>query len=143
MWFKKSLKITKRLTKSRKSKKDRQCKKESKGKGKNYKQLSTSIIQKAKDYSINTYPTTKNRGWTRCIGRVCSPCSICGTHPVTLVTCPVISHDWGKDRMIITTNGTYPWSFVTYTFFDTDMRNGLPYHGGDLKPSKRWHQPNS
>ena len=33
-----------------------------------------------------------------------------------------------KDRVLLTTNGTYPWSFVTQIF-----RNGLQSHGGDRK----------
>jgi hypothetical protein len=28
---------------------------------------------------------------------------------------PVIRHEWGKDREVLTPNGTYPWSFVTQT----------------------------
>jgi hypothetical protein len=28
----------------------------------------------------------------------------------------VISHEWGKDREVFTTSGTYPWSFVTQIF---------------------------
>ena len=31
---------------------------------------------------------------------------------VTLVTNLVISHAWGKDQIVNTTKGTYPWSFV-------------------------------
>ena len=38
---------------------------------------------------------------------------------VTLVAKPVINHDIGKDREVVTTNGTYSWSFVTQLF-----RNG-------------------
>jgi hypothetical protein len=30
-----------------------------------------------------------------------------------LDTNPMISHEWEKDRVLITTNGTYLWSFVT------------------------------
>jgi hypothetical protein len=30
-------------------------------------------------------------------GRVSSSCSTCGTRRVTLVTIPVISHEWGPD----------------------------------------------
>ena len=33
--------------------------------------------------------------------------------PVTHMTHPVISHEWGKDRIVISTKGSYPWSFVT------------------------------
>jgi hypothetical protein len=45
-------------------------------------------------------------------GRVSSSCSISGTRRVNLVTNPVISREWGKDREMITTRVTYPWSFV-------------------------------
>jgi hypothetical protein len=45
-----------------------------------------------------------------CFGRVSSSCSTGITHRVTLVTNPVIlvSHERGKDRTVITTNGTFP-----------------------------------
>jgi hypothetical protein len=33
-----------------------------------------------------------------------------------LVTNPVISREWGKDRKVLTTSGTYPWSFVSIEF---------------------------
>jgi hypothetical protein len=46
---------------------------------------------------------------------------------VNLVTNPVISREWGKDREVLTTSGTYPWSFVTQIF-----HNGQPSHGGKL-----------
>jgi hypothetical protein len=45
---------------------------------------------------------------------------------VAPVTNPVISHEWGKEREVFTTSGTYPWSFVTQIF-----HNGQPSHGGD------------
>jgi hypothetical protein len=53
------------------------------------------------------------------------PCSISGTHCVTLFTNLVISHEWGKDREVLTTSGT----FVTQIF-----HNGQPSHGGDRIP---------
>jgi hypothetical protein len=40
----------------------------------------------------------------------------------------VISHEWGKEREVLTTSGTYPWSFVTQIF-----HSGQPDHGGDRK----------
>jgi hypothetical protein len=65
----------------------------------------------------------------RCFGRVCSSCSISGTRRrVNLVTNPVISHQWGKDREVFATSGTYPWSFVTQIF-----HSGQPWHGGGRK----------
>jgi hypothetical protein len=66
-----------------------------------------------------------------CSGRVSSSCSTSGTRRVNLVTKPLISHEWGKDRGMLTTSGTYPWSFVTHIF-----HNGQPSHGGDRKTSE-------
>ena len=85
----------------------------------------------------NTTQITKDRvtqipikpgGELRCSGRVGSFCSTSGTSRVNLVTNPAISHEWGKDREVHTTSGTYPWSFVTQMF-----HNGQPCHGDDLK----------
>ena len=39
-----------------------------------------------------------------------------GICQVTLVTNPVISHQRGKDREVVTTSGTYLWSFVFQVF---------------------------
>ena len=54
-----------------------------------------------------------------------SSCSASGTRRVNLVTHPVISHERGKDREVLT-SGTYPWSFVTQI-----CHNGQPSRGGD------------
>jgi hypothetical protein len=43
-----------------------------------------------------------------------------------VVSVVLISREWGKDREVFTTSGTYPWSFVTQIF-----HNGQPCHGGD------------
>jgi hypothetical protein len=48
-----------------------------------------------------------------CSERVSSSCSISGTRRVTFVINPVNSHERGQDRFVITTKGTYRWSFVT------------------------------
>jgi len=58
-------------------------------------------------------------------GRVSSSCSTNGSRRVTLATNSVICHEWGEDRVVITTNGTYSWLFVTQIF-----RNGQIDHGG-------------
>jgi hypothetical protein len=42
---------------------------------------------------------------------------------INLVANPVNSHYWRKDREVFTTNGTYPWSFVTQIF-----HSGQPNH---------------
>jgi hypothetical protein len=62
-------------------------------------------------------------------GRVSSSCSTIGTRRVDLVTNPLISHEWGKDREVITTSGTYPWSSVIHIF-----HSGQPSHGCDRCP---------
>ena len=42
-----------------------------------------------------------------CCGRVSSSYSTRGTRRVTLVTIPVINHEWGKRRIVMTTHGTH------------------------------------
>ena len=36
----------------------------------------------------------------------------------------MITHELGKDRDVLTTSGTYPWSFVTQIFHSSDRRPG-------------------
>jgi len=38
------------------------------------------------------------------------------TNRVTLVTNPLVSHEWRSYRIVITINGIYPWSFVTQIY---------------------------
>ena len=90
------------------------------------KQRSTKHTYKTKDRVTRT--PLKTGGELRCSGRVSSSCSTSGTRRVNLFTNPVISREWGKDREVLTTSGTYPWSFVTQIF-----HNGQPSHGGDRK----------
>ena len=90
------------------------------------KQRSTKHTHKTKDRIIQT--PLKTRGELRCSVRVSSFCSTSDTRRVNLVTNPVVSHEWGKDREVFTTSGTYPWSFVTQIF-----HNGQPSRGGDRK----------
>jgi hypothetical protein len=40
----------------------------------------------------------------------------------------MINHEWGKDREVFMTSGTYPRSYVTQIF-----HSGQPSHGGDRK----------
>ena len=71
------------------------------------KQRSTKQTYKTKDRVTRT--PVKTGGVLRCSERVNSSCSTSGTRRVNLVTNPVIS-EWGKDREVFTTSGTYPWS---------------------------------
>ena len=67
----------------------------------------------------------------RCSGRVSSIFPTSDTRRVNLVTNPVISREWGRDREVLTTSGTYPWSFVTQVF-----HNSQPSHCGDFNFTK-------
>ena len=89
-----------------KSKKDRQHN------GQKIKDIRTNndlqnITQKTKDQA--TWTSLKTGSELRCSGRVGSSCSTSDTCRVTLV----ISHEWEKDLQVLTTSGTYLWSFVT------------------------------
>ena len=90
------------------------------------KKKMTKHTHKTKDRVTQTQLKTGSE--LRCSGRVGSTCSTSGTRRVNLVTNPVISHEWGKDREVFTTSEAYPRSFVTQIF-----HNGLPNHGGDHK----------
>jgi hypothetical protein len=57
---------------------------------------------------IAQHEPTKIGDDRKCSRMVSNSCSTCGIRRVTLVTNPVISHESGKDRILITTNGTYP-----------------------------------
>jgi hypothetical protein len=61
-----------------------------------------NIIQKTKHWSKRASLNTG--GELVCSWRVSS--STCITRRITLVTNPVISYEWGKDRSVIMTNGT-------------------------------------
>jgi hypothetical protein len=88
------------------------------------KQWSTKHTYKTKD-RITRAPL-KTRGELRCSGRVSSFCSTSGTRRVDLITNPMISHEWGMDREVFTTSGTYLWLFVTHI-----LHRGQLGHGGD------------
>ena len=98
----------------------------SKEKGQKVKQLFT------KHYTENYRPIntnhTKTGGEPWCFGRKSSSCSTSGTCRGTLVTNPVIFHEWGNDQEVLATSGTYLRSFVTQM-----CRNGQPSHGGDRR----------
>ena len=64
------------------------------------KQGFTKHTHKTKDQVIRTPLKTGDE--LRCSGRVSSSCSTSGTHCVNLVTNPVISYEWGKDREVFT-----------------------------------------
>ena len=80
----------------------------------NDKQRSTKHAYTTKDRLTRT--PVKTGGELRRFGRVSSSCSTSDTRRVNLDTNPVISYQRGKERELLTTSGTYPWSFVTQIF---------------------------
>ena len=85
-----------------------------------------NITQKTNDQS--TQIPLKTGGDLMGFERVSISCSTFRTGLAALDTNPVLSHEWEKDRIVITTNGIYPWSFVTQI-----PRNGKQSHGDDRK----------
>ena len=89
-----------------------------KGQSESVNRRTNNTMAKRKRTNIHTkdrvtWTPLKNGGELGCSGRVSSSCSTSGTCHVNLVTNPVISHEWGKDREVLTTSETHPWSFVT------------------------------
>ena len=85
------------------------------------------IEEVQKDKQRSTKYTHKDRltrnpietgGERKCSGGVNSSCSISGTRSDNLLTNPVMSHECGKDRELLTTGGTYPWLFVAQIFLN-------------------------
>ena len=95
------------------------------------KQRSTKHTHKTKNRVTRT--ALKTGGELRCSGRLSSSCSTSGTRRVNIVTNPVIRHEWGKDRVVFTTGGTCPWSFVTQIF-----HSGKPSHDFSLNKRNPW-----
>ena len=60
----------------------------------------TTTKRKRTNYDLET--TTQKI--LKCSGSVGSSCFTCGTRRVTVVTNLVISHEWGKNGIVITTN---------------------------------------
>ena len=81
---------------------------------------------KTEDRASRTLLKTEGDLWY--LGIVSSSCSTCGTRRVTIAKNTGINHEWGNDLIIITTNGTYTWLFVT-----------LIVHMSSFKKIKRKH----
>ena len=74
-----------------------------------------------------------------CSGRVSSACFTSDTRRVNLVTNPEICHEWGKDREVFKTSGTYPWSFVTQ-IFHSDQPRPYNFRSDDFNLTKKSSQ---
>ena len=72
------------------------------GKGKKGKGTNNDLqnIHKTEDQVTRT--TLKTGSKLRCSGRVSSSCATPGILCVTLVKLPVVSHEWGNDREVLT-----------------------------------------
>jgi hypothetical protein len=77
---------------------------------------------------IDQHQPLKNRSEFMCSGKVSSCCSTTGTRRATHCGKSIICHEWREGVIVITTNRTYPRSFVTQI-----LRNGLPRYGCDNK----------
>ena len=97
-----------------------------KEKGQQDKQPSTKHRHKTKNRVTRTPLKTGCELW--CSGRVGGSWSTSVTRRANLVPNPMISHERGNDQKVLTSSGTYTWSFVTQIF-----NNGQPSHGGDRK----------
>ena len=75
----------------------------------------------------NIHIKLKTRVDLMCSGRVSSSCSTSDTRRVNLVTNPEISQQWGKDREVFTTSGTYPWSFVIQIFHSGQVSHSVVF----------------
>ena len=76
---------------------------------------------------IEQLDATKTGGELMYSGRVNSSCSTSETCRVTLVKDSVETHEGGKDGIVTSTSGTYPW----WTLMSEAFRNGNPSNGGD------------
>ena len=99
--------LSKGVTRSCKSKMNRQYKVQRK-RIKEQTTIYQNITQITEDRTTRTLPKTykprvNSRGW-----------AVSAPHRITPATDLVISHECRKDQIIITTNGTYPWSFMKH-----------------------------
>lgn len=87
-------------------------------KGSTSKKLKRYNDQNKRDNQWSTKLTikniTENLRWSS--GKRCSSCSTSGVRPVTVGTYQLTSHVWIKDRIVNTTEGPYPWSYVTQIY---------------------------
>ena len=109
--MRKKFEDNKGLIRSRKSKKDRKYNNKRKKKTKRKNNVLQTIRPTTKDWATRT--PLKSGGKLRYSWWVSSSCSTSDTHRVTLVRNQVINHEWGKNRIVITTKETLPWSFVS------------------------------
>ena len=119
--WRQSLKIPRGVIRGRKAKKDRQHNgQEEKDKGQTiHRTLHRTQNTALKPQNWTTRLSLKTEGELRCFRRISSSCSTSGARRVTLITSQVTSYERGQDRIVITINGSYTWSFVTRI-----LRNG-------------------
>ena len=72
-------------------------------------------------------------------GRVSRSCSTSDARRVTLVTNPVLSHEWRKDWKVLTRSRTYPWSWCRYLMLCTRHFSGTIFIGY-IQSKTIWNQ---
>jgi hypothetical protein len=77
------------------------------------RKLTNNDLQNTPQNTTDQAIRTSLKTWGQLIRKGKSLCFTCDTRRVTLVTNLVISHECGQNQIVITTSGTYPWSFVT------------------------------
>ena len=78
------------------------------------------MTQKGAILAIMQHPT-KNQNELRFSGRVGSTCSTSGPSHVTLVTRPMIEHEVGQIREVLTTSGTYNAISAIFQLYHGDL----------------------
>jgi hypothetical protein len=91
------------------------------------------MIYKTLHRKLKTLQET--RGELRCFGSAVPAPLVPPTMLFLLQT--LMNYEWGKDRIVITTNGAYLWSFVTGVFRNAGWLTKLWWR---LKLSKWWLQ---
>jgi hypothetical protein len=64
-------------------------------------------------FNTNPLTTVDELKWSKSVSSSCSTSCI---RRVSLPTNPAINNEWRQDRIVNTTNGMFPWSFVTQIF---------------------------
>ena len=82
------------------------------------------VIKQWSSYA-NPTKTGSELGGSGKVIRFWSTCGIRRVHMLR-ITNSVISHERGKDHIVFTTNGIFPW-------YSINILNGYPSHGGDCK----------
>ena len=88
------------------------------------------ILHRNQDQARQT--PLKPRGELMCSGRVSSSCSTCGICRVTLVTNPVISHEWGKKCSHMRVEILTDWPLIFTNSLYISGQSWLNFHSNNF-----------